>query len=726
MKRFFNWYLTTKLFLINLLVFLIIGGVIVIVFFSFRDIERMMTKIVSQDVNQVIRNAQTGRELTRVFADTSNLMDSFLEREGVLQSDSDRLVFAVAAFVAEHIDTQLGGSLQEFVLKLQAIFQQAAIVNRRYQELNTLNQNVGIRLNELHVLIRKTVDRVRGEGRNVSELELLEREIPWYREKLLRVKILFDKLTQEYLRERLPETGADDQKLQILGLLDELDAKFHVLTDSEPDIADFGQQLIETIQGYKETIIAFHEDLTKFQQRLKEMNDSQHHVLTAMEESDKRIAQTTENMQANITRVMQSSQMLIVLLSGVIVLVMAIGWFSTRWVVKPLLQLSQIADQLADGDITYGAEALRRTKSKDEIGVLSRAFARLITYFQEMATTATEISLGNLSRNTQPRSKRDVLGQAFQNMSAYLNEIAVVATAIAKGDLRQDVQPKTEKDVLGKAFQQMKDLRKSMSEILSGAVQLSSASEELDHISSQMASATEETSQQVQAVSSNSHQISENVEAVATAATEMFSNIHGISENTEKVAQVAQVAVEKAASTAKTIADLDVRSKEIGEVIKVITAISAQTNLLALNATIEAARAGEAGRGFAVVANEIKELSRETAASAEDIIHKLEAIRSSSEEATTAISAITAIITQIHDLSEATASGVEEQSITTGEIARRMGETAQGSQDITRVIAEIATEAQHTSRGAVDVQAAAKELASLADHLHHLVSKFQI
>lgn len=195
MNRFFNWYLTMKLFLINLLVFLIIAGVIVIVFFSFRDIERMMTKIVSQDVNQVIRNAQTGRELTRVFADTSKLMGSFLEREGVLQSDGDRLVFAVTAFVAEHIDTQLGESLQEFVLKLQAIFQQAAIVNRRYQELNTLNQNFGIRLNELNVLFGKTVERVRSEGRNVSRLELLEREIPWCREKLLRVKILFDKLT---------------------------------------------------------------------------------------------------------------------------------------------------------------------------------------------------------------------------------------------------------------------------------------------------------------------------------------------------------------------------------------------------------------------------------------------------------------------------------------------------------------------------------------------------
>jgi methyl-accepting chemotaxis protein len=206
----------------------------------------------------------------------------------------------------------------------------------------------------------------------------------------------------------------------------------------------------------------------------------------------------------------------------------------------------------------------------------------------------------------------------------------------------------------------------------------------------------------------------------------MTSTIQSIATNAHEAATVASSAVQTAQAANTTIGKLGESSREIGEVIKVITSIAQQTNLLALNATIEAARAGEAGKGFAVVANEVKELAKQTAKATKDISRKINAIQTDTKGAVDAIGTISQVITTINDISGTIATAVEEQSATTNEMTRNVADAAKGSGEITHNIAGVAEAARSTSSSSQESLKASNELAEMAVQLRSLVAQFRI
>jgi GAF domain-containing protein len=268
-------------------------------------------------------------------------------------------------------------------------------------------------------------------------------------------------------------------------------------------------------------------------------------------------------------------------------------------------------------------------------------------------------------------------------------------------------------------------LKAAFGTVAQQAETLAGASEELTAVSQQMGTSASETSAQAGVVSTAAEQVSSNVASVATSAEEMNASIKEIAKNAAEAARIAATAVTVARETNDTINKLGESSVEIGKVIKTITSIAQQTNLLALNATIEAARAGEAGKGFAVVANEVKELAKQTAAATEEISQKIEAIQHDTVGAVRAITEIGAIIDQINNIQNTTASAVEEQTATTNEIARNASEAAKGGSEIARNITSVSEAARHTAQGANDSLTAAKELANLASDLSRVVAEFK-
>lgn len=370
--------------------------------------------------------------------------------------------------------------------------------------------------------------------------------------------------------------------------------------------------------------------------------------------------------------IQQSAQLLLIITVVVgFIAALTIGISLSLRISRPLSNVADLAQKLADGDFSVEQQRIKR---KDEVGAMSRAFAEMITALKYKASVIGQISDGDLTADVELASENDSLGQTLAEMSESLNDLlSQVAIAVQQ--------------------------------VTSGSTQVSQAGQALSQGAAEQASSLEEITSSLTEVNGQSRQNAENATEASVLA--------------KKAVEDAEGGNEKMKDLLSAIERINASSDEISKVVKVIDDIAFQINLLALNANVEAARAGKYGKGFAVVADEVRNLA----------IRSAEAVKETTgmvEETTAAIADGTAAAETTAQQLVDIVTGSTKVAEYLGDIALASKEQAQGIDQTNSGLEQIDQVTQANTASAEESASAAEELAAQAQQLAGMISRFQL
>ena len=307
------------------------------------------------------------------------------------------------------------------------------------------------------------------------------------------------------------------------------------------------------------------------------------------------------------------------------------------------------------------------------------------------------------------------LHDTINNLNTYIAKIENSLSNIADGNLTEAMTGKFAGDfakiktsyntILKSLINTFSNINNTCSEVSSGAAMVANGAQALSQGATEQASAIEELSGTIAEVS---NQIDTNAESAKNA------------ENLVDTATVKIGLCNNHMNSLLTAMDnIEVSSKKIGNIIRVIDEIAFQTNILALNAAVEAARAGNAGKGFAVVADEVRTLAAKSAEAAKQTANLIETSIKAINEGSSSVKLTADALNEVVDNTTKTNTLVKE-------ISKASLQQAESVKQIDISIEQISGVVQNNTATAEESAAASEQLSSQSVMLKNMIENFRL
>ncbi len=342
------------------------------------------------------------------------------------------------------------------------------------------------------------------------------------------------------------------------------------------------------------------------------------------------------------------------------------------------------------------------------------------------------------------------------SMSRTIDRIIDASGKAALGDLSVSFKSrrKDELGILTKSVNSMIGNMRALIEQTMGvsekvsksAIVVSSTSDQVSAVSHDISKAIQEIAQGASAQASDAEQcvekislLAENINYVADNAKSIEKLTHDtMSETQNGLSAVTDLDVKAGRTTAiskeimENIKELELHSKSIGNITKVISSIADQTNLLSLNAAIEAATAGDAGKGFAVVADEVRKLADQSMESAREISNIIKNTQEQTEKAVEKTADTEAILLSQNEAVQSTIqifkrimSSMENLSVQVDQIILRISEMEKNKEQAINSIQNISAVSEETAASSEEVTASTQEQASAIEELSRFAEELR-
>jgi methyl-accepting chemotaxis protein len=276
-----------------------------------------------------------------------------------------------------------------------------------------------------------------------------------------------------------------------------------------------------------------------------------------------------------------------------ILVIITTGYLVNVTITQPLRQLAMLTRRIGKGDTSARAPI----RGRDEIYMVASSINNM---------------LDSIVRLVQEAQSRHAV------LQAQIEKLVSEVSGVGEGDLSIQAEVTTDDlGVLADSFNYM------VEELSSLVIRVKSLAHEVENATTlafeRMGQLVRSGDMQIQQIS----QAAVEVERMANSSRQVAegaATLYSVALDARKTAQDGRDAVGQALegitrihgnvqATAEKVQVLGERSREISNIVEVISSIAHQTNRLALDAAIQAAMAGENGKGFGAVAADIRRLA---------------------------------------------------------------------------------------------------------------------